>query len=119
VIRIAVAVACLSLAACERAGADFENATRQPVKITTVLSPDNAGGASNTFTLEPGGEMHSVWYVGEHKLLRFEYGSGQVATFEGQSLMQLASECPKHCILRATNAGVHVVKTSLFGHPQE
>ena len=117
--RAAVVLCFVALAGCERAGADFENGARQPVEVTSALLPGKADGASNTFVLQPGGHMQSVWYVGEHRLLQFKYASGQVQRFEGQNLAQLSSECPKHCILRITDSGVRVVKTNLFGQPKE
>jgi hypothetical protein len=117
--RQAAAFCFLALAGCERAGADFQNAAKQPVEVTSTLLPSNAGGATNTFLLKPGGEMQSVWLVSEHRLLQFKYASGQVERFEGETLTQLATECPKHCILRATDSGVKVVGTNVFGHPKD
>jgi hypothetical protein len=81
--------------------------------------PDKAAGASNTFVLQPGEAVQSVWYVGEHRLLQFKHSSGQVDKFEGAALAQLSRECPKHCILRINDSGVDVVETNLFGRPKE
>ena len=117
--RAAAALSLIALAGCERAGADFENATKQPVEISSALLPNNAHGARNTFVLRPGEVRQSVWYVDEHRLLRFKSAAGSIESFEGSSLAQLSNKCPKHCILRYTDSGVEVVRTNLFGHPEE
>ena len=114
--RAAPALACLLLASCERAGADLENAERQPVTVIDALRDSSQ---PMTYVIQAGETVQSVWRVGEHRYYEFRWPSGKVMRFQGNDLNRIAKECPKHCILRLTNAGVKVVRTDLFGQRKE
>ena len=116
--RVVVALCFFTLVACERAGADFENATSRPIVVASALRPQVANGSMVTFSVAPGGTVQSVWYVGEHRFLQLKYASGRIERYEGERLSQLAQQCPKHCILRVTDSGVSVIKTNVFGEPK-
>ncbi|MDQ3078132.1 MAG: hypothetical protein M3Q83_04730 [Pseudomonadota bacterium] len=109
----------LSTAACERAGADFENRSSRPVSILAELTtpPDGSDGVM-PFEVAPNETVQSVWYVNEHKRMSFVWQSGARVVLDGKNLTELARMCPKHCILRVSESGVVPVQTNFFGRPE-